>query len=75
MLQPFRNIHDPQAGNFVQQILGSLDKGQTVILDLGNAGDEIRRYFSDHLSRAVFSHQAQSASSISSIALMKDQRS
>jgi hypothetical protein len=49
--------HDPQAGNFVQDILKSLDKGQTVILDLGNATDEIRRYFSDLLSRAVFSHQ------------------
>ena len=28
-----------------------------MILDLGNATDEIRRYFSDMLSRAVFGHQ------------------
>jgi len=34
-----------------------LDAGLTVILDLGNATDEIRRYFSDLLSRAVFGHQ------------------
>jgi len=34
-----------------------LDQGKTVILDLGNATDEIRRYFSDMLSRAVFGHQ------------------
>ena len=27
------------------------------MLDLGNATDEIRRYFADMLSRAVFSHQ------------------
>jgi Helicase HerA, central domain len=57
ILQPYRHYHDPLAGNFVQQIVQSLDQGQTVILDLGNAADEIRRYFSDLLSRAVFSHQ------------------
>jgi DNA helicase HerA-like ATPase len=34
-----------------------IDKGQTVILDLGNATDEVRRYFSDMLSRAIFQHQ------------------
>jgi len=34
-----------------------LDEGKSVILDLGNATDEIRRYFSDMLSRAVFNHQ------------------
>ena len=57
ILRPHMIYHDPQAGNFVQDILKSLDSGQTVILDLGNATDEIRRYFSDLLSRAVFSHQ------------------
>ncbi len=57
ILRPFMIYHDPQAGHFVQQILQALDNGKTVILDLGNAADEIRRYFSDLLSRAVFSHQ------------------
>ncbi len=57
ILRPYIIYHDSQAGNFVNQILASLDHGQTVILDLGNAPDEMRVYFSDHLSRAVFSHQ------------------
>ncbi len=57
ILQPFRLYHDPQAGNFVNDILSSLDAGMTVILDLGNASDEIRSYFSDLLSKAVFNHQ------------------
>jgi hypothetical protein len=57
ILRPYMIYHDPQAGHFVQQILQSLDKGQTIILDLGNASDEIRRYFADLLSKAVFSHQ------------------
>lgn len=57
ILRPFMHYHDPNAGDFVNEILKFLDKGQTVILDLGNAADEIRRYFSDLLSRAVFSHQ------------------
>jgi len=56
-LRPFMIYHDPQAGHFVHEILNSLDGGQTVILDLGNAADEIRRYFSDLLSKAVFSYQ------------------
>lgn len=57
MLQPFRMYHDPQAGDFVNDILKLLDQGKTIILDLGNATDEIRSYFSDLLSRAVFAHQ------------------
>jgi DNA helicase HerA-like ATPase len=34
-----------------------LDQGRTVILDLGNATDSIRRYFSNMLSTAVFRAQ------------------
>jgi hypothetical protein len=59
ILRPFMMYHDPQAGHFVQQILRYLDDGKTVILDLGNAADDIRQYFSDLLSRAIFSHQEQ----------------
>ena len=59
ILQPFRIYHDALAGNFVSDILVHLDNGMTVILDLGNASDEIRTYFSDLLSRAVFNHQEQ----------------
>lgn len=59
ILQPFRQYHDPKAGNFVEEIVAYLDEGKTVILDLGNASDEIRTYFSDLLSRAVFNHQEQ----------------
>lgn len=57
ILSQYRIYHDPNAGDFVNDILEHLEKGKTVILDLGNATDEIRRYFSDLLSRAVFSHQ------------------
>lgn len=57
ILRQYMAYHSPQAGNFVKDILQSLDLGKTVILDLGNASDEIRQYFSDLLSSAVFSHQ------------------
>ena len=57
MIRPYRPYHSPTAGAFVEEILKLLDEGKTVILDLGNATDQIRRYFSDMLSRAVFSHQ------------------
>jgi hypothetical protein len=57
ILRAYKNYHAPNVGDFVTEILGLLDAGKTVILDLGNATDEIRRYFSDMLSRAVFGHQ------------------
>jgi hypothetical protein len=57
VLRAYRGYHSATAGDFVTEILALLDAGKTVILDLGNATDEIRRYFSDLLSRAVFGHQ------------------
>ncbi|MBT1689219.1 ATP-binding protein [Dawidia soli] len=57
ILRPYERYHAPNAGNFIDEILALLDKGRTVILDLGNATDNIRRYFADMLSRAVFSRQ------------------
>lgn len=57
MLAKYRIYHSAHADDFVKDILGYLDEGKTVILDLGNANDEIRRYFSDLLSLAVFRKQ------------------
>ena len=56
-LSSYRELHSPDAADFVNEIKGLLDEGQTVILDLGNASDEIRRYFSDMLSQEIFRHQ------------------
>lgn len=57
LLRDLRDFHNDRAGDFITDILTKLDEGITVILDLGNAADGIRRYFADMLSRAVFSHQ------------------
>ena len=57
ILRPYRTYHSPCAGDFLNDILNLLDGGKTVILDLGNATDAIRRYFADMLSREVFSNQ------------------
>jgi hypothetical protein len=57
ILRAYMTYHAADAGDFVTEILMLLDGGKTVILDLGNATDEIRRYFSHMLSRAVFGHQ------------------
>lgn len=57
MLRPYIQYHDSNAGDFVKEILMKLDNGKTIILDLGNADDKIRMYFSDLVSRAVFNHQ------------------
>lgn len=57
ILQSYRLYHDANASNFVSEILELLNQGKTVILDLGNASDKIRRYFADMLSKAVFAAQ------------------
>lgn len=57
ILRGYLSYHAPDAGDFITEILALLDAGKTVILDLGNASDQIRRYFADMLSKAVFSHQ------------------
>jgi hypothetical protein len=57
ILRAYLGYHDPNAGDFITDILRLLDTGRTVILDLGNATDELRRYFADMLSHEVFGHQ------------------
>lgn len=59
LLQKYKKYHHPDAGDFVREILRSLDAGETVILDLGNANPEVMKYFSDDLSLAVFHHQME----------------
>jgi hypothetical protein len=59
ILRGYMAYHAPDAGDFIADILALLDTGKTVILDLGNATDQIRRYFADMLSKAVFGHQEQ----------------
>ncbi|MBP3238680.1 MAG: DUF87 domain-containing protein [Lachnospiraceae bacterium] len=57
MLSKYKIYHSPNAGDFVKDILNALGTGKTIILDLGNANDDIRKYFSDLLSKAVFRKQ------------------
>ena len=57
MISQFKEFHSHKADDFVSEILGLLKSGKTVILDLGNAKDGIRKYFSDLLSSAVFRQQ------------------
>jgi hypothetical protein len=57
VIRAYRQYHASNAGNFQGEILEFLDKGNTVILDLGNATDSIRKYFSNMLSTAVFRAQ------------------
>lgn len=56
-LRGYRSLHSPNAGDFLSAITKLLDGGKTVILDLGNATDEVRAYFADMLSWEVFRHQ------------------
>lgn len=59
MLSQFRILHSEKAGDFENEIVGYLKQGKTVILDLGNARDNIRKYFSDLLSAAIFREQEE----------------
>lgn len=57
ILRAYFSYHAPNAGDFKNEIIELLNIGKTVILDLGNASDTIRRYFADMLSKEVFSEQ------------------
>lgn len=59
VIRAYRQYHSLHAGDFVAKALEMLDQGLTVILDLGNATDELRRYFADMLSSEVFAHQEE----------------
>lgn len=59
VLRPYMHMHDPHAKDFVNDILNLLDDGKTVILDLGNATQAVRSYFSDMLSEKLFAHQEE----------------
>lgn len=59
ILQSIRKYHSTEAGNFIQEILNKLDNGKTVIIDLGNADEEVMQYFSRELSEAVFRNQTR----------------
>lgn len=62
-LQRYRIYHDPNAANFVTEIIVLVDQGQTVILDLSNAHPEVMNYFSRWLSEEIFAHQVDLFSS------------
>lgn len=57
VIRAYRVYHAPNAGDFQNDILQLLSQGRTVILDLGNATDAVRKYFSNMLSSAVFRAQ------------------
>ncbi|NMV41858.1 ATP-binding protein [Ralstonia insidiosa] len=57
VIRAYRIYHAADAGNFQAEILDYLERGRTVILDLGNATDAVRKYFSNMLSTAVFRAQ------------------
>lgn len=57
ILRKYRMYHAPNASNYIAEIIDFVDKGKTVILDLGNASDEIFEYFSGSISKSIFMHQ------------------
>lgn len=59
LIQSYRNYHDSNAGNFVNEIRDIIKSGNTAIIDLGNAPPEISGYFSDYLSKDIFKNQVE----------------
>ncbi len=49
--------HSEDATDFLNDIIHALDKGRTVIVDLGSANQVVLQFFSRTLSVAVFRHQ------------------
>lgn len=59
MIQPFRRYHDENPNFFIKEIIKSLEQGKTIILDLGNAEQDIMQYYSNRLSKEIFEHQVR----------------
>lgn len=57
VIQGIKKYHSKNAGDFIKEILGDIDLGNTLIIDLGNADEEVMQYFSRELSEAIFYHQ------------------
>lgn len=57
VLRPCLQYHSPTADDFVADVLNRLGEGETVIVDLGSANEQIIRYFARSLSEAVFRDQ------------------
>lgn len=59
MLKRFHIYHDPDADDFNKEIIKAMNEGKTVILDFGNADEEVMRYFSEELASSVLFHQVE----------------
>ena len=57
VITKFKDYHDPNASNFMIDIEKQLLDNKTVILDLGNANEDVRKYFCDMLCKVIFSMQ------------------
>jgi hypothetical protein len=57
VLRPCLPYHSPEAVNFTADTLERLSRGETVIIDLGSANQQIIRFFARSLSEAVFAMQ------------------
>jgi hypothetical protein len=57
VLRPCLPYHSPEATNFTADTLERLSRGETVIVDLGSASQQIIRFFARSLSEAVFKMQ------------------
>lgn len=57
IIYPYRIYHHANAGNIFTEIIEEIDRGATVILDLGTADPRIMTYYSEELSWEVFRHQ------------------
>jgi hypothetical protein len=57
VLRPCLPYHSPEAVNFTADTLERLSLGETVIIDLGSANQQIIQFFARSLSEAVFAMQ------------------
>jgi len=59
MLKAYKIYHDKDASKTFDEIVDLLDKGETVILDLGNANEKVLKYYSKRMSQSVFQNQVK----------------
>ncbi len=57
-LRPFIKYHNSQAGDLVNDIIKELEQSKTVILDMCDMTDDMRKYFGKLICTKIFYHQS-----------------
>ena len=64
LLTKYRPYHSEQSDSFIKSVINFINEGKTVIFDLSNENENLVKYFSNKLVKAIFDHQQEKFTSM-----------